>query len=122
MPQSDISCPKCKSGDYELVNEKTGVVACRYCRHQWVVPELAQKSVADKFFEEQSRRASIIQDNAAETNKQIMDIYEKMPSPKSVFTLSKVIITITIVATIIIFIVFAFMFFNVSSMMSSFFH
>ena len=121
MPQVDIRCSQCMSNDYELVNEKTGLVVCRYCRNQWIVPELIQNSAADRFFEEQAERARTIHDNSAETNKQIMDVYSKMPSPKSVFTLAKVIITVIVIVTIISIIVFALMFFNVSNMMVHFF-
>jgi len=42
MPQIEIDCPKCKSGEYRLTNERTGEVMCPYCRNQWLVPELAQ--------------------------------------------------------------------------------
>jgi len=41
MAQLEIDCPKCRSGEYILVNERTGEVRCPFCRNQWVVMELS---------------------------------------------------------------------------------
>ncbi|MCL1847328.1 MAG: hypothetical protein FWF91_05115 [Coriobacteriia bacterium] len=78
MPQIDIHCSQCRSGEYELLDAKTGEVVCRFCRNKWIVPELIQKSETEKFLEEQAKQPRVIYDNTTETDKQLMDLFGKM--------------------------------------------
>ena len=41
MAQLEIDCPKCKSGEYILVNARTGEVRCPFCRNQWIAVALS---------------------------------------------------------------------------------
>jgi uncharacterized Zn finger protein (UPF0148 family) len=69
----EVSCSQCGSGEYRLVNAQTGEVVCEYCRNQWVVPELAQKSETEKFLERQAQQPRVVRDNTTETDKQLMN-------------------------------------------------
>ncbi|MDR0346764.1 MAG: hypothetical protein LBH56_00085 [Coriobacteriales bacterium] len=72
MAAIEVSCSQCGSGEYRLVDERTGEVVCQYCRNQWVVPELARKSETEKFLEQQAQQPRVIYDNTAETDRQLM--------------------------------------------------
>jgi hypothetical protein len=72
MASIEVSCSQCGSGEYRVVNTQTGEVVCTYCRNQWIVPELAQKSETEKFLEQQAKQPRIIRDNTTETDQQLM--------------------------------------------------
>jgi uncharacterized Zn finger protein (UPF0148 family) len=72
MTAIEISCSQCGSNEYRLVNARTGEVVCQYCRNQWIVPELVQKSETEKFLEQQAQQPRVIYDNTTETDKQLM--------------------------------------------------
>lgn len=73
MAAIEVSCSQCGSGEYRLVDARTGEVLCQYCRNQWIVPELAQKTETEKYLEEQAKRPQVTYDNTSETDKQLMD-------------------------------------------------
>ncbi|MDR1013412.1 MAG: hypothetical protein LBL86_00290 [Coriobacteriales bacterium] len=72
MTAIEVSCSQCGANEYRLVDERTGEVACQYCRSQWVVPELARKTETEKFLEQQAQQPRVIHDNTTETDRQLM--------------------------------------------------
>lgn len=116
MATVDVQCSQCGSGEYQLLDAKTGEVVCRYCRNKWIVPELVVKSETEKFLEEQAKQPRIIQDNSTETDKQLMEIVSSLTRAsgcnplaavsrffRGLFsTIGRIIITILVVAGIIL--------------------
>ncbi|MDR2586749.1 MAG: hypothetical protein LBC23_00625 [Coriobacteriales bacterium] len=80
MAAIEVSCSQCGSGEYRVVNTQTGEVACAYCRNQWIVPELAQKSETEKFLEQQAKQPRIVRDNTTETDQQLMSAISGLAS------------------------------------------
>jgi uncharacterized Zn finger protein (UPF0148 family) len=74
MPKIEITCSRCGAGEYQLLDTRTGEVICHYCRSQWIVPELQQKSQTEKFLEEQAKQPRIIRDNTTETDQKLMEM------------------------------------------------
>jgi uncharacterized Zn finger protein (UPF0148 family) len=74
MATVEVQCSQCGSGEYQLLDAKTGEVICRYCRNKWVVPELVVKSETEKFLEQQAKQPRVIQDNSTETDRQLMEM------------------------------------------------
>jgi uncharacterized Zn finger protein (UPF0148 family) len=74
MAAIEVSCSQCGAGEYQLVDARTGKVACLYCRNQWVVPELAQKSETEKFQEAQAKRPQVTVDNTTQTDRALMEM------------------------------------------------
>ena len=104
MPQVTVSCSQCGSGEYRLVSAKTGEVVCVYCRNQWIVPELIQKTETEKFLEEQAKQPRVIHDNTTETDKQLMDMMSGMvgAGAGAARSANKVIRTVIIIAAVIL--------------------
>ncbi|MDR2105984.1 MAG: hypothetical protein LBP24_01080 [Coriobacteriales bacterium] len=101
MTAIEVSCSQCGSGEYRLVDARTGEVTCAYCRNQWIVPELAQKSETEKFLEQQAKQPRIIQDNSTETDRQIMNVVASAASGRLFSGLSRVLKTLIVTAAII---------------------
>jgi uncharacterized Zn finger protein (UPF0148 family) len=101
----EVSCSQCGAGEYRLVDPRTGEVACHYCRNQWIVPELAQKSETEKFLEEQAKQPRIIQDNSSKTDQQLMEMVTSVASGSLLAGLRRVGRTILIVAIVIVVII-----------------
>ncbi|MDR1082439.1 MAG: hypothetical protein LBL27_01045 [Coriobacteriales bacterium] len=74
MAGIEVSCSQCGAGEYRLLDARTGEVACLYCRNQWIIPELVQKSETEKYLEEQAKQPRVTHDNTTETDKQLMDV------------------------------------------------
>jgi uncharacterized Zn finger protein (UPF0148 family) len=74
MAAIEVSCSQCGSGEYRVVDERTGEVTCLYCRNRWIVPELEQKSETEKFLEQQAQQPRVIYDNTSETDHQLMGV------------------------------------------------
>jgi uncharacterized Zn finger protein (UPF0148 family) len=74
MTAIEISCSQCGSGEYRLVDARTGEVTCLYCRNQWIVPELIQKTETEKYLVEQAKQPRVTYDNTSETDKQLMSV------------------------------------------------
>jgi uncharacterized Zn finger protein (UPF0148 family) len=79
----EISCSQCGSNEYRLIDERTGEIACQYCRSQWIVPELARKSETEKFLEQQAQQPRVTYDNTTETDKQLMEMVTSVASVAS---------------------------------------
>jgi uncharacterized Zn finger protein (UPF0148 family) len=80
MAAIEISCSQCGSNEYRLIDERTGEIACLYCRGQWVVPELARKSETEKFLDQQAQQPRVTYDNTTETDQQLMSMITSMVS------------------------------------------
>ncbi|MCL1797569.1 MAG: hypothetical protein FWG24_04580 [Eggerthellaceae bacterium] len=80
MSQTDIKCPRCGAGQYNLTDSKTGEVICQFCRNKWIVQELIEKTATEKFLEEAAKQPKIMVDNTTETDKQLMDMIGKIAS------------------------------------------
>jgi len=113
MAQTEITCSKCGSGEYQLLNAQTGEVTCRYCHNQWIVSALIRKTETEKFLEEQAKQPRIIQDNTTETDKQLMDMVSGLAGAGTNRTLNKVVRTVVIVAAIIIILIVACLLVNI---------
>lgn len=72
MTSVEIECSQCGSGEYRLLDARTGEVACPYCRNRWIVPELIYKNETEKFLAEQAKRPKVIVNNTTETDRQLM--------------------------------------------------
>jgi uncharacterized Zn finger protein (UPF0148 family) len=114
MAAIEISCLQCGSNEYRVVDERTGEVACQYCRSQWIVPELARKSETEKFMEQQAQQPRVTYDNTTETDKQLMEVITSVASVASGgflagcrATLSRIARTLVIVAVTVVVILVA---------------
>jgi uncharacterized Zn finger protein (UPF0148 family) len=98
----EVSCSQCGAGEYQLVDSRTGEVVCHYCRNQWIVPELAQKSETEKFLEEQAKQPRIIQDNSTETDRRLIGMLGSMASGTLLAGLRRIGRTILITVILIV--------------------
>ena len=74
MAKTEIRCTKCGSLEYKLLDAKSGEVACRFCRNQWIEPALKRMSETEKFLEEQAKQPRVIYDNTTETDEKLMNM------------------------------------------------
>jgi uncharacterized Zn finger protein (UPF0148 family) len=72
MAAIEVSCSQCGSGEYRLIDARTGEVMCLYCRNRWIIPELVQKTETEKYLIEQAKQPRVTYDNTSETDKQLM--------------------------------------------------
>ncbi|MCL2756480.1 MAG: hypothetical protein FWD43_00135 [Coriobacteriia bacterium] len=72
MAMIDIKCAQCGSGEYRLLDPKTGEVVCPFCRNQWIVPALIQKTATEKFLEEQAKQPRVTVVSSNETDDQLL--------------------------------------------------
>jgi uncharacterized Zn finger protein (UPF0148 family) len=102
MSAIEVSCSQCGSGEYQLVNARTGEVSCRYCRNQWIVPELAQKTETEKFLERQAQQPRVTYDNSSETDKQLMGMITSMATGHFTAALKRMVKTVLVIIGIVI--------------------
>ena len=124
MPQVDVRCSQCRSGEYELLDDRTGEVICRYCRNKWVVPELIHKTETEKFLEEQAKRPRIVMDNSTETDKQLMDMFGKVLNfnpMRSFSNIFRIAITVIVIIVILMIVLLGFGMLNSFDVLNKFF-
>ena len=78
MKAIEIGCKKCGSGEFLLLDPKTGDMLCKYCRNRWVEPSLIQRTEAEIFRAEQANRPQVNEDNLIVIDKQQMDKMSKV--------------------------------------------
>ena len=114
MSQIEATCSKCGSGEYELLDAKTGEVACPYCHNMWIIPELrSQPEVPD-------RQPAAVFNQQTETDRQLMSLLSGLINLNPLRTVSKAISVVVIVIaafTIVMAVLFFIKFFGISSML-----
>ncbi|MDR2714397.1 MAG: hypothetical protein LBB42_02570 [Coriobacteriales bacterium] len=107
MAATNISCSKCGSSDYKLLDAKTGQVMCNFCRNNWIVEELKTVTETEKFLEEQAKQPRIIMDNTTDTEKKVMDMVTSVAGGGCLRSITGIIrmILIAVVVIVVIFVV-----------------
>ncbi|MCL1891552.1 MAG: hypothetical protein FWG00_06065 [Coriobacteriia bacterium] len=107
MTESNVTCSKCGSSDYKLLDAKTGEVMCNFCRNKWLIKDLVSKTETEKFLEEQAKQPRVIMDNTTDTEKKVMDMVTSVAGGGCLRSITGIIrmILIAVVVIVVIFVV-----------------
>ena len=112
MPQVEVSCSKCGSGEYRLIDARSGEVVCPYCRNQYIVPELVQKTETERFLEEQAKQPRVIMDNTSETDEKLMNMVAGLAGANPVKAIGRMLRTVITAIIVIVFLLVVVLFAN----------
>jgi transcription initiation factor TFIIIB Brf1 subunit/transcription initiation factor TFIIB len=80
-----VTCPRCKSHEFEVVDDKTGLLKCTFCKAKWTDERFVKLSHTDKFIKEQSKRPAQIANNSSETDEKLLGTILGLTSVGSFF-------------------------------------